>query len=154
MHLWWLYCSTELIVKGSHPTTHKVSLKVSQASCYFHHLSQYILRETNWFFRVSGCNSYIEFLLNYIMRHHHETPTNRGHGITFWPWGTTTQPTWNYVLTSEAPPRDLTKRFMELYPDQWGTTTKLSWNYVLTTPTSCSIDQYNIIAHTNSMSLL
>jgi len=42
-----LYCSIELIVKGSHPTTHKVSLKVSQASCYSHHLSQYILRETN-----------------------------------------------------------------------------------------------------------
>jgi len=30
---------------------------------------------------------------------------------------------------------------------------KLSWNYVLTTPTSCLINQYNIIAHTNSMSL-
>ena len=41
----------------------------------------------------------------------HETPpwapTNRGHGITSWPWGTTTKPSWNYILTNEAPPWDL-----------------------------------------------
>ena len=35
-------------------------------------------------------------------------PTNRGHGITSWPWGTTTKPLWNYVLINEAPPWDLT----------------------------------------------
>jgi len=47
--------------------------------------------------------SLLESLLNYIMRHQHETfvelrsdheappwaPTNKGHGITSWPWGTT-----------------------------------------------------------------
>jgi len=33
-------------------------------------------------------------------------PTNRGYGFTFWPWETTTQPSWNYVLTNEAPPRN------------------------------------------------
>jgi len=36
------------------------------------------------------------------------TSTNMGHGITSWPWGTTMQPSWNYVLTNEAPPWDLT----------------------------------------------
>ena len=35
-------------------------------------------------------------------------PTNKGHGITSWPWGTTTKPSWNYFLTNEAPPWDLT----------------------------------------------
>jgi len=62
--------------------------------------------------------SLIESLLNYIMMHHHETfmklrpnheappwtPTNRGHRITSWSWGTTTKPSWNY----ESPPWYLT----------------------------------------------
>jgi len=57
--------------------------------------------------------SLFESLLNYIMRHRHETsmelrpnheappwaPTKKGHGITSWPWGTTTKPSWNYILT-------------------------------------------------------
>jgi len=42
-----LSCSTELIVTVFHPSTHKVSLKVFQASYYSHHLIQYTLRETN-----------------------------------------------------------------------------------------------------------
>jgi len=47
------------------------------------------------------------------MRHHHETfvglrpnheappwaLTKRGHEITSWPWGTTMNPSWNYILT-------------------------------------------------------
>jgi len=65
------------------------------------------------------------------------TPTSRGHGITSWPWGTTTKPSWNYVLTNEAPPWDLTYRFMELRPKPYQ-------NHV--SPT-----KYKIVMHTNSM---
>jgi len=89
------------------------------------------------------------------LRPNHEAPpwapTNRGHGITSWPWGTTTQPSWKYVLTNEAPPWDLTKRFMELHPDEWGTTTKPSWNYVLTIPKLCLSNQHNIIIQRDLM---
>jgi len=35
-------------------------------------------------------------------------PTNKGHRIMSWPWGTTTKPSWNYILTNEAPLWDLT----------------------------------------------
>jgi len=58
-----------------HPTTHKVYLQTSKAiilpktkaSCYSHHLSQSTLRETNWLFRVSGCNPYLNsYLIIYI----------------------------------------------------------------------------------------
>jgi len=80
---------------------------VSQASCYSHHLSQYALRETNWLIRVPECNPYLESLLNYIMRHHHETPTNMGHEITSWPMRhhheISLRVPWNYTLTNEAP---------------------------------------------------
>jgi len=60
------YCSTELIVLVSQPPYTRLALNGFQASCYFHHSSQYILRETKWLFRASGCNPYPESLLNYI----------------------------------------------------------------------------------------
>jgi len=61
-----LYCC-RAIANGFHPTTHKVSLQTSKAiilpktraSYYSHHLSQSALRETNWLFRVSGYNPYL-----------------------------------------------------------------------------------------------
>ena len=105
-----------------HPTTHKVNLKVFQASCYSHHLSQYTLRETNLLFRVSKCNPYLESLLNYIMRHHHKlpltgvmelrpdhvAPPRNQRGITSWPMRhhheISPRDSWNYALTDEAPP--------------------------------------------------
>jgi len=93
---------------------------------------------TTWvstlYMRLTDClkvqDAILESLLNYIIRHHHETfaglhpnnevtpwaPTKKGHEITSWTWGTTTKPSWNYVLTMrhhhEISPRD-------------------SWNYVL-----------------------
>jgi len=63
-------------------------------------------------------------LTNYIMRQHYETfmelcpnhealpwaPTKKDHGITSWPWGTTTKPLRIYVLTMrhhhEISPKD------------------------------------------------
>jgi len=41
---------------------------------------------------VSGCNPYLESLLNYINEAPPWTPTNRGHGITSWP---TMAPPWD-----------------------------------------------------------
>ena len=115
------------IANGFHPTTHKVSLQTSKtiilpktrASCYSHHLSKYALRETNWLFRVLGCNPYLNpYLIIYI-----EAP----------PWSLTKRfveirplheaPPWDFTKrfmelrpSHKAPPWDLTKRFMELRP--------------------------------------
>jgi len=64
-----------VIVNGFPPTTHKISLQTSKviilpktkASCYSHHSSQSALCETNWLFRVSGCNPYLNpYLIIYI----------------------------------------------------------------------------------------
>jgi len=100
---------------------------------------------------VSGCNPYLESLLNYITRHHRETPTNRvmelrpdheapprnQHGITPWPMRQhheiSPRDSWNYTLTNEVSPRNYHgiaswpmrhhhATVMELRSDQWGTT--------------------------------
>jgi len=42
------------------------------------------------------------------MRHHHKLSLTRVMELRPDQWGTTTQPTWNYVLTNETPPWDLT----------------------------------------------
>ena len=87
-------CSTELIVPMFDPPHTRLALNGFQASYYSHHSSQYALWETNWLFRVSGCNPYLESLLNYRNGTPPWTPTNRGHGITSRPteappWGLT-----------------------------------------------------------------
>jgi len=70
------------------------------------------------------------------MRHHHETSTNKGYGITSWPirhhhttnvelrldqWGTTRRShlefPWNYALTNQAPPRN--NRWITSWPHQY-----------------------------------
>jgi len=51
------------------------------------------------------------------LRPDREAPPQNLRGITSWPWGTTTKPSWNYVLSLHvAPPWTLTMRFMELRP--------------------------------------
>ena len=57
------------MVKVFHPTMHKVCLKVFQASCYSHHLSQYTLRVTNWLFRVSGYHNHVSPTNHRIIMH-------------------------------------------------------------------------------------
>ena len=103
-----LYCSTKsLPMCFTLPRTRLVFKQTSKAiilpknrvSCYSHHLSQSALRETNWLFRVSICNPYLNpYLIIY-----------------------TTTPPWNLTKrfmelrpSHTAPPWDLTKRFMEL----------------------------------------
>jgi len=103
MRLWWPLLLCRVIANGFHPTAHKVSLQTFKAiillknrtSYYSHHLSQPTLRETNWLFRVSGCNPYL---------------------IIY----TTTSP-WNLTKkfmelrpSHPTPPWNLTKSFMEL----------------------------------------
>jgi len=71
LHLWWHLLFCRAIANGFQPTTHKVSLQSSKViilpktrvSCYSHHLNRSALRETNWFFRVSGCNPYLNHYL-------------------------------------------------------------------------------------------
>jgi len=78
LHLWWPLLLCRTIANGFHPTTHKVSLQPSKAiilsktrvSCYSHHWSQFAVHETNWSFRVSGCDPCLNPYLNYI----HYTP--------------------------------------------------------------------------------
>jgi len=87
-------CSTELIIPVFHPSHTKLALKVFQASYYSHHLSQYALCETNWLFRMSGCNPYLKSLLNYINEAPPWISTNKDHGITSWP---TKAPPWDFT---------------------------------------------------------
>jgi len=78
LHLWWPLLLCWAIANGFHPTRHKVIFQASKAiilpktraSRYSHHLDQFALRETNWSFRVLGCNPYLNPYLNYI----HYTP--------------------------------------------------------------------------------
>ena len=109
LDLWWPLLLCRAIANGFHPTTHKVSLRTSKAiilsktraSYYSHHLSQSTLRETNWLFRVSEINPYLNpYLIIY-----------------------TTTPPWNLTKrfmglrpSHTTPSWDLTKRFMELRP--------------------------------------
>jgi len=69
------------------------------------------------------------------LRPNHEsppwTPTNRGHGITFWPWGITTKPSWNYVMTNEAPPRNHCGITSWPMRHHHKISPRDSWNYVL-----------------------
>jgi len=83
------------------------------------------------------------------LRPNHEAPPRHLRGITSWLWGTTTKPSWNYVLTMrhhhetfvelhsgcEAPPWALTKRVRELRPYMryhYELSLRGSGNYVLT----------------------
>ena len=71
MHLWWPLLLYRVSANGFHPTTYKVGLQSSRviilpkirASRYSHHLNQSALFETNWFFRVLGCNPYLNLYL-------------------------------------------------------------------------------------------
>ena len=90
LHLWWPLLLCRAIANGFHPTTHKVSLQSSKViilpktkvSRYSHHLNQSALRETNWFFKVSRCNPYLNpFLIIY----------------TTTPLWSLTKISWNYV---------------------------------------------------------
>jgi len=98
----------KVIANEFHPTMHKVSLQTSKAiilpktraSCYSHRLSQSALCETNWLFRVSRCNPYLNpYLIIY-----------------------TTTPPWNLTKrfmelrpSHPTPPWNLTKSFMKLH---------------------------------------
>ena len=84
------------VLQWINPSHTRLALNEFQASCYFHHKSQSALSETNWLLRVSGCNSYLESLPNYIDGAPPWTPTNRGHGITSRPLN----------HDPETPPRD------------------------------------------------
>ena len=70
------------VLQWINPPHTRLALNEFYASCYSHHKSKSALSETNWLLRVSGCNSYLEFLPNYIDGVPPWTPTNRGYGIT------------------------------------------------------------------------
>jgi len=59
---------------GSIFLTTRLALNEFQASCYSHHRSQSTLGETNWLFRVLGCNLTLNPYLVIQMGHHHEHP--------------------------------------------------------------------------------
>ena len=90
LHLWWPLLLCKAIANGFHPTTHKVNLQASKAiilpktkaSRHSHHLGQFALLETDWPFRVLGCDPYLNPYLNIYTTHHHEIS----------PWDS-----WNYA---------------------------------------------------------
>jgi len=95
LHLWWPLLLCKAIAMGF-TLSHKVSLQTSKAiilpktraSRYSHHLNQSALCETNWFFRTSGCNLYLNHYLIIYTGHHHEIST---------------RDSWNYVyLTPDS----------------------------------------------------
>jgi len=61
--------------------TTRLALNGFQASYYSHHRSQSALGETNWFFRVSGCNLTLNPYQVIQMGHHHGHPLTGAMGL-------------------------------------------------------------------------
>jgi len=97
--LWWIplltpelltleLCVTSVIMNQFSLTT-RLALNEFRVSYYSHHKSQSALGETNWLFRVSGCNLTLNLYLVIQMGHHHGHPLTGAMGLHPDHWSTT-----------------------------------------------------------------
>jgi len=128
LHLWWPLLPMGFTLshtRSAFKHLRAIILLKTRVSCYSHHLSQFALHETNWLFRVSKYNPYLN---PYLIIH-----------ITAPPW-TLTKRFMELRPSPTTPPWDLTKRFMKLRPSH----TTPPWNL---TKSFMELRQYSYQSH-------